>query len=96
MPLLICARLQRPVRHVQEVRVSGLRSREIFPHREDYVSIGGFVLSQSQVNEGVRVDWESAKAGRKAKDRSGEPADRKGVAWNLAEDYGDKWEALPE
>jgi hypothetical protein len=55
-----------------------------------------FILTHTQVNEGIRKDWEGAKARRKAKGRSGEPADRKGVTWNFAEDYGDQWEALPK
>src|SRR5258708_1078807 len=32
-PRLICARLQRPVRHVREVRVTGLRSTYLCPPR---------------------------------------------------------------
>jgi hypothetical protein len=56
-----------------------------------------FILTQSQVNDGIRIDWKDAKARRKAKGRSGEPADIKGVTWKFAECHEKKgWESLPK
>jgi hypothetical protein len=54
-----------------------------------------FILSQEQANVGVRTDWKDAVARRKAKGRSGEPADVTGVPWNYAKEHNGGWEALP-
>jgi len=55
-----------------------------------------FILTQSQVNEGIRKDWKDAIARRRAKGRSGLPADITGVTWKFAEDYEGAWKALPQ
>jgi hypothetical protein len=55
-----------------------------------------FVLTQDQVDEGMRVDLENARARRKAKGRRGEPSDFHGVEWKFAEHFEDAWEALPK
>jgi hypothetical protein len=55
-----------------------------------------FILSESQVNVGIRTDWDDAIQRRKAKGLSGEPGDLKGVQWNFAERYEDCWKALPK
>jgi hypothetical protein len=54
------------------------------------------VLTEGQVNEGIRVDWEHAKARRAARGGVGDPGDFKGVEWRFAERYERKWDALPE
>jgi hypothetical protein len=55
-----------------------------------------FILTEEQVNEGIEIDWERAKERRKARGLSGDPGDFKGVEWDFAKDYQDKWRALPE
>ena len=55
-----------------------------------------FVLTQRQANEGIRTDWKEAVARRKAKGRSGDPADVTGVTWKYAEQHNGDWKALPE
>ncbi len=55
-----------------------------------------FILTQRQANEGIRTDWKDAVARRKAKGRSGEPADVTGVTWKYAEQHNGGWKALPE
>jgi hypothetical protein len=57
-----------------------------------------FVLTQEQVNEGIRTDLEHAKARKKAK---GTVFDEKkaymsSVEWNFALRHKDAWSALPE
>jgi len=54
------------------------------------------VLTEGQVNEGIRVDWERAKARRAVRGGVGDPGDFKGVEWRFAERYERKWDALPE
>jgi hypothetical protein len=55
-----------------------------------------FILSESQVIVGIRVDWDKAIAQRKAKGLSGEPGDIKGVQWKFAQRYEDCWKTLPK
>jgi hypothetical protein len=55
-----------------------------------------FILTQSQVNEGIETDWNAAVARRKAKCRNGLPADVTGVTWKFAESHESNWETLPQ
>ena len=55
-----------------------------------------FILTQNQANEGIQTDWTAAVARRKAKGRSGLPADVTGVTWKFAESYEGKWKTLPQ
>jgi hypothetical protein len=54
-----------------------------------------FILTQDQVNEGIRTDLEHASALRKAKGLSGHPSDFRGFQRKFALDFKDAWKALP-
>jgi hypothetical protein len=55
-----------------------------------------FVLSENEVKEGIRIDWDDAIARRKAKGKKGKPGDIKGVQWKFAERFENCWRALPK
>jgi hypothetical protein len=55
-----------------------------------------FILTQDQVNEGIRIDWENAKARRKAKGLPGEPGDFTGIERKFAQLFKDRWQVLPK
>ncbi len=55
-----------------------------------------FILTHGQVNNGIRNDDAHARATRKRKGLSGEPAGRTGVLWRFAETYEDTWDSLPK
>ena len=55
-----------------------------------------FVLTQDQVNEGIRIDLEHARMLRKAKGLGGEPGDFPGIQRSYAKQFEDAWKALPE
>ena len=55
-----------------------------------------FILTQGQVNEGIRIDLEHARALRKAKGLSGDPGDFPGIQRKFAQDFKDAWRALPK
>jgi hypothetical protein len=55
-----------------------------------------FILTQAQVNEGLRIDWEHARARRKAKGLRGEPGDFPGIQRSFAQRFEDAWKALPK
>jgi hypothetical protein len=55
-----------------------------------------FILTQDQVNEGIRIDWEHARALRKAKGLRGEPGDFPGIQRKFAQRFEDAWTALPK
>ncbi len=55
-----------------------------------------FILTQDQVNEGIRVDFEHARALRKAKGLSGDPSGPLGIQRKFAQGFKDAWKALPK
>jgi len=55
-----------------------------------------FVMTQSQVNEGIQKDLEHARKLRKAKGLRGEPAEFPGIQRKFAEQFKDAWKSLPD
>ena len=55
-----------------------------------------FILTQNQVNHGIEIDLEHARARRGEKGLLGEPRDFPGVEWEFAKQYEGNWSALPE
>lgn len=55
-----------------------------------------FILTESQVHEGIRHDDAHARAIRKRKGKSGSPAGRTGVLWKFAERHENAWHFLPK
>jgi hypothetical protein len=54
-----------------------------------------FILTQDQVNEGIRIHSENARALRKAKGLPGEPRNFQGIQGKFAQRFEDAWEVLP-
>jgi len=55
-----------------------------------------FILTESQVNMGIREDWKQAIANRKARGFGGEPVYLQAIKWKFAERYKDAWKSLPQ
>jgi hypothetical protein len=55
-----------------------------------------FILTQEQVNTGIRIDSDHARALGKAKGLGGEPGDVPGIQQKFAQDFKSLWEALPQ
>jgi hypothetical protein len=55
-----------------------------------------FILTQDQVNQGIRIDLEHARSLRKAKGLSGDPADFPGIQRKFAQGFEDAWKVLPK
>ena len=55
-----------------------------------------FILTQDQANEGIRIDWEHARARRKAKGLRGEPGGFTGIERKFAQRFEGAWKALPK
>jgi len=55
-----------------------------------------FILTQDQVNEGIGIDLEHARALRKAKGLRGEPGEFPGIQRKFAERFEDAWKSFPK
>jgi len=54
-----------------------------------------FIMTQSQVNEGIRADLEHGRLLRKAKGLKGEPGEFPGIQRKFAEKFEDAWKSFP-
>ena len=55
-----------------------------------------FILTQDQVSEGIKIDFEHAKALREGKGVPGAPGHFPGIQRHFVQRFEDKWEALPK
>ena len=55
-----------------------------------------FILTQKQVNEGIRVDLEYGRKLRKEKGLTGEPGTFPGIQRKYAEGFEDAWKSFPK